>query len=88
MELDGDLPRGAVLADPFDDGLDRLQLPGTIRLFPLGGIKDSALRFPDPPQYRCLDSALGKRFGGTRRPARPCGVEEIGRYPMKSMAGE
>src|ERR1017187_8147601 len=68
MEPDGDLPRGPVVADPLDDGLYRLNLPGAIHLFPLGGIEDSALRFPDPPQDRFLDSARGKRFTGTHGP--------------------
>ena len=69
MEPDGDLPGGAVVADPLDDGLYRLDLPGAIHLFPLGGIEDSALRFPDPPQDRFLDGARRKRFSGTHRPA-------------------
>ena len=36
MEPDGDLPGGSVVADPLDDGLYRLDLPGAIHLFPLG----------------------------------------------------
>src|SRR5450759_1695563 len=69
MEPDGDLPRGPVVADPLDDRLDRLHLPGTIHLFPLRVIQDSALRFPDPSQDRFLDRACGKRFTRTHGPA-------------------
>src|ERR1017187_311188 len=69
MEPDGDLPCGPVEADPLDDGLYRLDLSGTIHLPPLGGIKDSALRLPDPPRDRFLDSARGKRFTETHCPA-------------------
>src|ERR1035441_5303782 len=57
MEPDGDLPHGPVVADPLDDGLYRLDLPGAIHLSPLGGVKGSVLRLPDPPQDRFLDSA-------------------------------
>ena len=59
MEPDGNLVCNPVIADPLDDGLDRLDLPGAIQLFPLGGIEDSVLRLPDPSQDRFLDGARG-----------------------------
>src|SRR4051794_36547903 len=75
MEPDGDLPRGAVVADALDDGLYGLNLPGAIHLFPLATIQDSALRFPDPSQDRFLDRACGKRFTGTQGPALALSVQ-------------
>ena len=71
MEPDGDLPCGPVEADPLDDGLYRLDLSGMIHLPPLGGIKDSALRLPDPPQDHSSIAPAGSDLPGhTAQPLR------------------
>src|ERR1017187_5391688 len=59
METDGDFLYDPVIADPFHDGLDRLDLPGPVHLLPLDGIQNSVLRLSDPPQDRLLDGARG-----------------------------